>query len=502
MLTRLKVEGFKNLDRIDVRLGPFTCVAGPNGVGKSNLFDAISFLATLADKPPVEAASIVRGGDSRRGDVWSLFRRSGDRVAERMTFAAEFLIPAVGEDELGQPAKASMTFLQYELELRYRQDSTVRTMGALEIVHERMVHINRSKAKKRLGFPHKKAWRDSVVKGRRTSPYISTENEGEGKGEPVVSLHADSVAGLGGGRPRRVPAANLPRTMLSSVNNAAEHRTLVLARQEMAGWTQLQLEPSALRAPDGFTAPRSMGPSGAHLAATLYDLAQGAQRDHPGGERDVYARVANRLSELVDNVRRIAVDVDDKRQLLSIVMTDLQNTEHVASALSDGTLRFLALTVMESDPRSRRLLCLEEPENGMHPLRISAVIELLGELAVDVQEPVDADNPLRQVIINTHSPSVVACVHDNALLVAHAGRGSESEASRLSIRHLRSTWRHCQDSDEPTVTRGDLLAYLDPLQAIDDNDGTPHVGATKVMHRTDLRQHSLPLVLSETEPAR
>ena len=108
-----------------------------------------------------------------------------------------------------------------------------------------------------------------------------------------------------------------------------------------------------------------MGPSGAHLAATLYDLAQAAQRDHPGGERDIYARVANRLSELVENVRGIAVDVDDKRQLLSIVMTDLRNTEHVASALSDGTLRFLALTVMESDPRSRRLLCLEEPENGI-----------------------------------------------------------------------------------------------------------------------------------------
>ena len=387
MLTRLKVDGFKNLDRIDVRLGPFTCVAGPNGVGKSNLFDAISFLAALAEKPLVEAASIVRGGDSRRGDVWGLFRRTGDRVADSMSFTAEFVIPEEGEDELGQAAKASMTFLQYELELRYRQDSTIRAMGALEIVREKMVHINRSEAKSRLGFPHKKSWRDSVVKGRRTSPYISTE---EGEGGPVVSLHADSVAGLGGGRPRRVPAANLPRTMLSSVNNAAEHRTLVLARQEMAGWTQLQLEPSALRAPDGFTAPRSMGPSGSHLPATLYDLAQAAQRDHPGGGRDLYARVANRLSELVENVRGIAIDVDDKRQLLSIVMTDLQNTEHVASALSDGTLRFLALTVMESDPRSRRLLCLEEPENGMHPLRIAAMIELLGELAVDVDVPVDS----------------------------------------------------------------------------------------------------------------
>ena len=272
MLTRLEVDGFKNLDRIDVRLGAFTCVAGPNGVGKSNLFDAISFLAALAEKPLVEAASIVRGGDSRRGDVWGLFRRTGDRVADSMRFAAEFVIPEEGEDDLGQAAKASMTFLRYELELRYRQDSTIRTMGALEIVREKLVHINRSEAKSRLGFPHKNSWRDSVVKGRRTSPYISTEEEGGGG--PVVSLHADSVAGLGGGRPRRVPAANLPRTMLSSVNNAAEHRTLVLAREEMAGWTQLQLEPSALRAPDGFTAPRSMGPSGSHLPATLYDLAQ------------------------------------------------------------------------------------------------------------------------------------------------------------------------------------------------------------------------------------
>ena len=63
MLTRLEVDGFKNLDRIDVRLGPFTCIAGPNGVGKSNLFDAISFLAALAGRPRVEAASTVR----RRG---------------------------------------------------------------------------------------------------------------------------------------------------------------------------------------------------------------------------------------------------------------------------------------------------------------------------------------------------------------------------------------------------------------------------------------------------
>jgi len=40
MLTRLKVTGFKNLVDVDIKFGPFTCIAGANGVGKSNLFEA------------------------------------------------------------------------------------------------------------------------------------------------------------------------------------------------------------------------------------------------------------------------------------------------------------------------------------------------------------------------------------------------------------------------------------------------------------------------------
>jgi len=190
----------------------------------------------------------------------------------------------------------------------------------------------------------------------------------------------------------------------------------------------------------------------------------------------MYAKVANRLSELVENVRRLTVEVDEKRQLLNIVMTDRHDTEHVASALSDGTLRFLALTVMEADPKSRRLLCLEEPENGMHPLRIPAVIELLLDLAVDVDLPVDTDNPLRQVIINTHSPSVVARVQDDALLVARAIQITRGDAGgvHLALRFLPQTWRHVVAHNDTTVTRGDLLAYLNPFGVIEPSaSGSP-----------------------------
>jgi predicted ATPase len=463
VLTRLKIDGFKNLDNVDVRFGPFTCVAGPNGVGKSNLFDAITFLAALADKPLVEAALSVRGVDSGRGDIRSLFRKRGDSSSERIAFLVEMIIPEFGEDPLGQPARASMTFLRYELRLRFRPDPVIRSLGVIEIEHESMHHINRGEAKRNLGFDHKKAWRDTVVIGRRTSPYISTERE---EGKSVILLHADSKGQMGGGRPRRVSASGLPRTVLSSVNNAAEHRTLVLARQEMVSWTQLQLEPSALRAPDAFSAPRTLAPNGAHLPATLYSLAQIAESKEKGAEEDVYARVANRLSQLVEDVRGLRVDVDEKRQQFNIVLADRELTEHVAGALSDGTLRFLALTVLEADPRSPRLLCLEEPENGIHPLRIPAVIQLLRDLAVDTSEPMDDDNPLRQVIVNTHSPSVVSHVWDDALLIARAGivTANGVQQTRLSLRPLPRTWRTIIQADIPPLSRGDLLAYLNPIR--------------------------------------
>ena len=56
MITRLEVNGFKNLVDFSLDFGPFTCIAGPNSAGKSNIFDAIQFLAFLADHTLTEAA--------------------------------------------------------------------------------------------------------------------------------------------------------------------------------------------------------------------------------------------------------------------------------------------------------------------------------------------------------------------------------------------------------------------------------------------------------------
>lgn len=485
MLTRLKVNGFKNLQDVDVRLGPFTCIAGPNGVGKSNFFDAIAFLAALADKSLIDAVLSVRG-QGNAGDLRSLFRRSGRDEGDRMSFLVEMIIPSAGEDLLGQEAEASMTYLTYQLELRYRSQAPGRPLGSIEIVSETLKHLNRSQARTNLGFDHSKAWRDSAVQGRRTSAFISTTPD---EGGNVVSLHADA-GGQTGGRPRKVPALGLPRTMLSSVNNAAEHRTLVLARQEMMSWMQLQLEPTALRTPDSFTAPHTISANGAHVPATLHHLAQLEDQRRPGAAADLYSRIANRLAELNEDARSISVDMDEKRQLLSVVMTDRQDTPHMASSLSDGTLRFLALAVMEADPGPRSLLCLEEPENGIHPRRIPAMLRLLQDLAVDPDEPVGADNPLRQVIVNTHSPLVVAEVPDDSLLVAEAPVqwSAGQRTTRLRFSPLPDTWRGRLDPALAPVARGKLQDYLNPLSSDDGPEGGDDVPVyERVKDRKDLQ---------------
>src|SRR5208283_2434935 len=97
MLTRLKVSGFKNLVDVDVHFGPFTCIAGPNGVGKSNLFDAILFLSSLtSDRTLTEAALSVRDDKQQTGDVRSIFHCTGEDYDNEVRFEAEMILPKTG----------------------------------------------------------------------------------------------------------------------------------------------------------------------------------------------------------------------------------------------------------------------------------------------------------------------------------------------------------------------------------------------------------------------
>ena len=105
-------------------------------------------------------------------------------------------------------------------------------------------------------------------------------------------------------------------------------------------------------------------------------------------------------------------------------------------------------------------------------------------LATDATLPLGDDNPLRQVIINTHSPAVVvAQVPADSLLIAQTEETSRGKKrfNQVVFSCLPDTWR--DDSKTSVVNRGTLLAYLNPVVSQPSSNGTHE---RRVIDRDDL----------------
>lgn len=74
-----------------------------------------------------------------------------------------------------------------------------------------------------------------------------------------------------------------------------------------------------------------------------------------------------------------------------------------ATRLSDGTLRFLALLAILLNPESATLICIEEPELGLHPDAMALLAELLVEASHETQ-----------LIVTTHSDILVSELTEEA----------------------------------------------------------------------------------------
>ncbi len=297
MLTRLEVNGFKNLVDFSLDFGPYTCIAGPNGVGKSNIFDAIRFLSLLTESTINEAALQIRNAGEDTGDIADLFFADGDERADRIELAAEMIVSGDVKDDFGRKAEASSSFLRYEVAFRYQLPSpSTGPLGGLVLEREELRPIAAGRAVHHLKFPHSKAkFRDSVVYNRRhaRSGFISTQADPETEQAAIV-VHQD---GGSHGRGRPSPAQSATRTIIGTENTVATP-TILAAKREMQSWRVLALDPAAMRRPDRYTQPPGIAANGAHIPATLQRLSNIAPQ-HDDEPENVYAMVSIRLAELV-----------------------------------------------------------------------------------------------------------------------------------------------------------------------------------------------------------
>jgi predicted ATPase len=100
-----------------------------------------------------------------------------------------------------------------------------------------------------------------------------------------------------------------------------------------------------------------------------------------------------------------------------------------ATRLSDGTLRYLCLLAILLHPNPPPLICIEEPELGLHPDILPTLCDLLKEAAQKTQ-----------IIITTHSADLIDDLSDmpEAVLVFDKYQGSTT-VNRLSKEDL-SEW--------------------------------------------------------------
>lgn len=384
MITYIKINGFKSFHHFEMEFTPFTVLAGVNASGKSNLFDALMLLSRMAEIKLKDAFK------EQRGEFEELFTQyDGGQRAKQMEFLVEMLVNRQIADAWGGTDELKYTRFRYHLKIsRILNDFGLED---LVVTYERLENYRHNEDKWINIIPkgYREAWRPKVVTGKRGVPYIFT---GEQNDVPTVFVPQDGKTG----NKRSFPLVNASQTVLSSFNSI-DFRHILAVKEEMKSWRFLQFNPEDLRQPTNKrTGEDVISSTGKNLAAALFRLKQG----------DVYIlkEISRKLNAFLPDF--IEVDVlDDNENKQYIIRLKGSDGKYFSSrVLSEGTLRLLALCILEFDDKYTGLLCFEEPENGIHPFRIKAMAQLLKELTTDFCEP---DFPLRQVIVNTHSPALV-----------------------------------------------------------------------------------------------
>lgn len=130
---------------------------------------------------------------------------------------------------------------------------------------------------------------------------------------------------------------------------------------------------------------------------------------------------------------RIVVREDDRHAYLMIRFAD--GVEVPSWAVSDGTLRLLALTLVAYLPDAHTTYLLEEPENGLHPLAVETVYQSLSSVCDS------------QVLAATHSPVFLRCSELDEILCFYKTGEESTQVIPGQERISLADWRDVAGTD-------------------------------------------------------
>ena len=105
-----------------------------------------------------------------------------------------------------------------------------------------------------------------------------------------------------------------------------------------------------------------------------------------------------------------------------------------ATRLSDGTIRYFSLLAILCDPQPPPLVCIEEPELGLHPDILPGLAKLLLEASGRCQLIVTTHSEVLVDALTPEPESIVVCEKED-------GQTKLKRLSRSELRHWLDKYR-------------------------------------------------------------
>ncbi|MBK1834282.1 AAA family ATPase [Roseibacillus ishigakijimensis] len=190
-------------------------------------------------------------------------------------------------------------------------------------------------------------------------------------------------------------------SLLSYIRDSANYPELAQAREDILSWRFYEGfrsdDHSPLRQPSARYWSPVLHPDGSNLAAALQTIRESS--------------FPYRLEEIIARAfpeHKLEIDGENASQLgIRWSHPDLKRPL-AAHELSDGTLRFLALTAALLAPQPPSLLVLNEPENSLNPSLFPALEQLI-----------EWANEASQVLVITHSEALATHLQEQKNALHH-----------------------------------------------------------------------------------
>ena len=333
MISHVAVSGYRSLQTLVVPLGPLTLVTGANGSGKSNLYKALRLIVAAARGDLVAALA-------REGGLAAVMWAGPERTGQAMRRGEA----KVEGGPRRRPVRLRLGFaaelLSYAIELGYPAEPMSAFALDPQIKGEWIW----------AGGPfHPRA----VLSQRRTAAGPVAESTGNGLFD-------------GGADPQQQPEVYALREQILSWRFYDGFRTDAAA---------------PARNPGIATRATALAGDGGNLPAALQTILEN------GDGQGLQAAIEDAFPSC-----QLGVDTTMPIFRLQFHQPGLLRPLD-ASELSDGTLRYVLLTVALFALKLPPLLVLNEPENSLHPDLLPALARLIGKAAENTQVWVIAHAP-------------------------------------------------------------------------------------------------------------